>query len=70
MVRPRRDTRIPLRYRENSSPQLLHENKQLKRRKIEPKNVDRNDVDQALAVIAAAPEYINVTPILILLELS
>jgi hypothetical protein len=53
MVRPRRDIQIPLRYRENSPPQLLHENKRFKRRKFEPENVDRNDVNQALAVIAA-----------------
>jgi hypothetical protein len=69
MVRPRRDIQIPLRCREKSPPQLLHENKQLKRRKIEPKNVDRNDVDQALTVIAAAPEYTNATPTLVSLEL-
>ena len=69
MLRPRRDTQIPLRYRENSSFKLLENNNGPKRRKIDPKNVDRNDVDQALAVIAAAPECTDELPTLVSTEL-
>jgi hypothetical protein len=69
MQRPQRTTQIPLRYREYSPPQLLHNNKRLKRSNIDSKNVDRNDVDQALAVIAPASEYLNQSPILISTEL-
>jgi hypothetical protein len=69
MLRPRRDTQIPLRYREQSPPKLLKTNSQRKRPRIELKNVDRNDVDQALAVIEPASEYIDEGPILIPTEL-
>ncbi len=56
MLRPRRHTQIPLRYRDNSPPRLYQSSKQGKRRRIDPEIVDRNDVDQALAVIEPAPE--------------
>jgi hypothetical protein len=56
MLRPRRDTRIPLRYRSSSPPRVHRANNELKRRKIDPERIDRNDADQALAPIAAAPE--------------
>ncbi len=69
MLRPRRDTQIPLRYRDNSSPQALQNNSQRKRRRIDPEKVDRNDVDQALAVIAPAPECADEPPTLISTEL-
>ena len=69
MQRPRRDTQIPLRYRENSLPRLQRSNNQRKRRIIDLKNVDRNIVDQALAVIAPAPECTDEAPTLILTEL-
>jgi hypothetical protein len=69
MQRPSRITQIPLRYRESSPLRLLHNNKRLKRCSIDPKNVDRNNVDQALAVIAPASECLDKPPILILTEL-
>ena len=69
MERPRRATQIPLRYRQNSPPRFSRINNQPKRRRIDPENVDRNDVDQALAVIAAAPEGSDEPPILISTEL-
>jgi Transposase IS4 len=56
MQRPRRDTQLPSRYREPLSPQFSQINSHPKRRPIAPEKIDRNDVDQALAVIAAAPE--------------
>ena len=69
MLRPRRDTQIPLRYRDNSPPPLLQNNEQRKRRRIDPKKVDRNNVDQVLAVIAPAPECADKPPTLISTEL-
>jgi hypothetical protein len=56
MLRPRRDTRIPLRYREKSPPRIDRSNNQHKRRRIEVAGAERNIVDQALAPIAAASE--------------
>ncbi|KAF7510424.1 hypothetical protein GJ744_006703 [Endocarpon pusillum] len=69
MLRPRRDTQIPLRYRDNSPPRLLQSSNQRKRRRIDPEKVDRNNVDQALAVIAPAPKCADEPPRLILTEL-
>ncbi len=69
MLRPRRDTQIPLRYRQSSPPRLLQINNQAKRRRIDPKNVDRNNADLALAVIAPAPECSDEPPSLISIEL-
>ena len=59
MIRPRRDTQKPLRYRLNSPPRLQQNNNQRKRPRIGLKTVDRNNVDQALAVIAPASECIE-----------
>jgi hypothetical protein len=56
MLRPRRDTQIPLRYRSRSPPRVYRANNEIKRRKIDPERIDRNDADQDLAPIAAAPE--------------
>jgi Transposase IS4 len=69
MLRPRRDIQLPSRYREPSLSQLSPINSQPKRPRFHPEKVDRNDVDQALAVIAAAPECSNELPTLILTEL-
>jgi hypothetical protein len=69
MIRPRRDTQVPLRYRESSPPQSSRINNQPKRRRIDPRNIDRNDVDLALAVIAPAPECSDEPPTLIPTEL-
>ncbi|KAF7502482.1 hypothetical protein GJ744_005670 [Endocarpon pusillum] len=69
MLRPRRDTQIPLRYGDNSPPQLLQSNNQRKRCRTDPENVDRNNVDQALAVIAPASECADELPTLISTEL-
>jgi hypothetical protein len=69
MIRPRRDTQIPLRYKENSLPRSSKTNHHSKRRKIDPKNIDRNDVDLALAVIAPAPECSDEPSTLIPIEL-
>jgi hypothetical protein len=69
MLRPRRDAQLPLRRRSGSPPRLSQKNKQLKRRRIDPDSVDRNNLDQALAVIAAAPEDTDELPILISTEL-
>jgi hypothetical protein len=69
MLRPRRDIQLPSRFREPSPPQLSQTNNQPKRRRIDPEKVDRNDVDQALAVIAAAPECSDELPTLISTEL-
>jgi hypothetical protein len=69
MLRPRRDIQTPLRYRRSSPPQIYEDQNRPKRRKIDPKKVDRNNVDQALAVIAAAPECSDKPPTLILTEL-
>ena len=69
MLRPRRDTQKPSRYRSSSPPRLSSNNRQLKRPKIDVKNVDRNNVDQALAVIAPASECTDEPPTLISTEL-
>ena len=69
MLRPRRDIQLPSRFREPSPPRLFQTNNQPKRRRIDPEKVDRNDVDQALAVIAAAPECSDELPTLISTEL-
>ena len=69
MLRPRRNAQIPLRYRESSPSQSQQINKQPKRARIDPKTVDRNDVDLALAVIAPAPECTDEPPTLIPTEL-
>jgi hypothetical protein len=58
-----------LRYRSSSPPRFKQISKQLKRRRIDPKTVDRNDVDQALAVLVAAPEYSEVPPTSVSTEL-
>jgi hypothetical protein len=69
MQRPRRDTQIPLRYRQTSPPQSIIANNEPKRRGIGPITVDRNNVDQALAVIAPASECNDEGPTLIPTEL-
>jgi hypothetical protein len=69
MLRPRQDIQLPSRYRDSSPPRLSQINNQLKRRRIDPEKVDRNDVDQALAVIAAALECSNELPTLISIKL-
>ena len=56
MPRPARNTQIPLRYRDNSPPKIYRNNSHRKRPRVNPVNVDRNDVNQALAVIAPAPK--------------
>ena len=56
MLRPRRAVQPPARYRESSPTRSLEDNNQRKRRRIDPAVVDRNDVDQALTVIAPALE--------------
>jgi hypothetical protein len=70
MLRPRRDIQLPSRYRESSPPRLSQINNQLKRRRIDPEKVDRNDVDQALVVIAAMSECSDELSTLISIELS
>jgi hypothetical protein len=70
MLRPRRDIQLPSRFREPSPSRLFQINSQLKRRRIDPEKVDRNDVDQALAVIAPAPECSDELPTLIPIELT
>jgi hypothetical protein len=69
MIRPRRDTELPSRFRESSPPRLLQINNQSKRRRIKPVRVDRNDADQALAVIEPAPECADGLLTFILIEL-
>jgi hypothetical protein len=69
MLRPRRDTQKPSRYRSKSPPRLQQDANEPKRRKIELKNVDRNNVDQALAAMVPAPECTDEPPRLILAEL-
>jgi Transposase IS4 len=69
MLRPQRSIRIPLRYRSSSPPRFEQNSKQPKRRRIDPKTVDRNDVDQALAVLVAAPEYSEAPPTSVSTEL-
>jgi Transposase IS4 len=69
MIRPRRDTQLPSRYREPLSPRLFQTTNQPKRRRIDPIKVDRNDVDQALAVIEPAPESADGLPTFISTEL-
>jgi hypothetical protein len=69
MQRPRRDTQKPLRYRSNSLSRLQQTINEPKRRRIDPITVDRNDPDQALAVIAPASECSDEPPIFISTEL-
>jgi hypothetical protein len=69
MLRPQRSIRTPLRYRSSSPPRFEQNSKQPKRRRIDPKTVDRNNVNQALAVLIAAPEYSEVPPTSVLTEL-
>ena len=69
MQRLRRDAQLPTRYRSSSPPRFLQTNDLQKRRRIDVGTVDRNDVDQALAVIAPAPECSNKPPQLISTEL-
>ena len=69
MQRPRRDARIPFRYRSSSPLRFSKTEDHRKRRRIDLESVDRNDVDQALAVIAPAPECSNEPPQLISTEL-
>jgi hypothetical protein len=69
MQRARRNAQIPLRYRSSSPPRLQRTNNELKRRKIDPVLIDRNDAAQALAVIAPAPENSNKPPTFISTEL-
>jgi hypothetical protein len=69
MLRPRRDIQLPSRYRKPSPPRLSRINSQPKRRRIDPGKIDRNDVDQALAVIVPAPECSDELPTLIPTEL-
>ena len=70
MLRPQRNTQIPLRYRDNSPPQIHRNNDQRKRPKIDSKNIDRNNVDQALTVIASTSECTDEPSKLISTELS
>jgi Transposase IS4 len=70
MQRPRRNTKIPLRYRLSSSPQLSQFNRHLKRPEIDAVSVNRDNVDQALAAIAPAPECGDEPPTLLSTELS
>jgi hypothetical protein len=58
-----------LRYRESSPPQIYRDLNRPKRRRIDVEKIDRNDVDQALAVIEAAPECSDEPPTLIPTEL-
>ena len=70
MTRPQRNIQIPLRYRSKSPPRFEQANKQPKRRRIDPVTIDRNNVDQALAVIEPVPECIKELPTLLSTELS
>jgi len=69
MLRPRRAVQPPARYRESSPTRSLEDNNQRKRLRIDPAVVDRNDVDQALTVIASALESTIEPPTLISTEL-
>jgi Transposase IS4 len=69
MLRPRRITQIPLRYRSRSPPKTLQSNNQRKRRRIDLAGAGRSDVDQALAPIAAAPECSDEPPTFVPTEL-
>ncbi|KAF7502632.1 hypothetical protein GJ744_005426 [Endocarpon pusillum] len=69
MPRPQRNTQVPLRYRDNSPPPTSRSNNQPKRPKIDSKTVDRNQVDQALAVIEAPPEGADEPPTPISIQL-
>jgi hypothetical protein len=69
MLRPQRNTQTPLRYRQNSPPQFLKINNQTKRRRIDPKNVDQNNVNLILTVVTSVLECSNKLSILILIEL-
>lgn len=74
MLRSRQDIQISWRYRSRSPLQLPHNNKRLVRCKIDPQindpeHVDRNNVGQASAVNAFAPQCTNKPPTLISTEL-
>jgi Transposase IS4 len=69
MLRPRRDIQIPLRYRTSSPLLSLQKKNQRKRPRIDVASVERDDVDQALAAIAAAPECTDEPPTLLSTEL-
>jgi hypothetical protein len=69
MQRPRRDIQVPLRYRLISPPRFSQTSNEPKRRRIDPTKIDRNDPDQALAVIAPAPECSDEPPTFIPTEL-
>ncbi|KAF7512263.1 hypothetical protein GJ744_001831 [Endocarpon pusillum] len=56
MPRSQRNTQIPLRCRDSSPSPMSRSNNQPKRSKIDSESVDRNQVNQALAVIEAAAE--------------
>jgi hypothetical protein len=65
MLRLKRNTQIPLRNRSNSPPRLSSKNNGFKRPRIDTKNIERANADQALALIAAAPEDASKPPTLI-----
>lgn len=69
MLRPQRNAQIPLRYRNNSPPQVEQDINRRKRVKIDLKDVDRNNVDQALTGIAPASESAEESSTLISTEL-
>jgi hypothetical protein len=69
MLRPRRFTQIPLRYRSSSPPKTLQSNGQRKRRRTDLAGAGRSDVDQALAPIAVAPEFSDEPPTFVRTEL-
>jgi hypothetical protein len=56
ILRPRRDTRIPLKYRKNSPPRLDRSSNQHKWRRIKIAGAERYTIDQALAQIAVTSE--------------
>lgn len=69
MLRPRRDTQIHLKVILSPQPPTLSKNNQRKRRYIDVASIERDDVDQALAPIAVAPESTDEPPSLISIEL-
>jgi hypothetical protein len=70
MLRPRSDTRISFRDRENSPPRLDRGNNQRKRHRIEVAGAERSNINLALTLIpAVASEYSTEPPRLILMKL-
>jgi hypothetical protein len=69
MIWPRRDTQIPLIFREKSLSRFSQINNQPKQCNIEPENIDRNDVNLSSGVFAPAPECNGEPSTLILIEL-